>query len=1012
VLSFRPIAWLRKWSFVLLGLTHLACIQAQEKPPETVTQEPLVAGFSARRTIGANVVHRYILPRGGNLYVHATINQVSVDLSAKIIREDGTSYTVDATNLGWESVPIVLHNDERSFLDLELRNRKAQGGVYELQVKELRPLADGDEEHVAAAIAATEARRSSATGTREAVERALRNYEGVLPLWRRSGDRFGEVMTLLSLATLSYTDSQFQQGEQYSKQAVELARALNDRLDEGLALNNQAQCQVPLGMLNAARANMTTASEAFRETGSLFAVVAARINLGVLDYQTGHWTDALKEYAEARTLTRQIGDQRLEVFTLTNAATVYLALGDRQAAASFLEQILVASKPIGDNQAAARAMSNLGRVKLESGKIKEAEQLIRKALESLRSLPDRRAEADALNYLGMAVEKRSASEASAHYEEALKLFQGAEDRRGESTALLNLGRLLADDGKVDIGIQFLHRSLEIRREIAVFDLEAECLYSLALAERARNNLDASVDYVEEALRIVESSRMQAPGEWLRSNYMAKRGEIYDLAIDLQMELYRRNPQLRGDRTALVIHERMLARALIDRLGISREQLIRGVDAILLKRSSQLADLISLRSNELLHIFERPHNPSEEKTARAKLEAALAEHRLEEAQIRASSQEYRNMVEPDRLSIEQIQRDLVGKDGLLLEFSLGKTQSYLWAVTNSDFHSYTLPGRDHVETLATRFLNELLQPPHPNSVHRSSAALGELLKRPLADHPGKTRLFIVAEGKLLQVPFAAIQLSPSRYLVDSWEPSLWPSAQAGFQFARRALERHSPGREFAILADPVFSLDDERVPNHPRVYSAPRYPRLAFTRQEAEAILALRPSPSNLKALDFAASVATAERELGAYRLVHFSSHAYVDAEHPESSGVVLSLVDSNGREQEGILRLAAIVNMQLRADLVVLSACQTATGRDVRTEGILGLTQGFVYGGAQQVVSSLWSVDEFAARQLMLRFYQGLLVRGLKPPAAMRAAQLSMKHTKAWASPARWAAFVVYGYSK
>jgi len=1012
--------------FTLPGALFLAALLARAqvaKAPQTVLTGRLSSGFATRQTIGPNLVHRYILPDGGNLYVHVLIYQVSVDVAVRIRRRDGTVVAeVDATNLGWESVPVILHGG--GFLDLELRDQRAQGGRYELMVKDMRAAGRSDEEHAEAAIAATEARRSAASGTNGAVETAIQKYEQVLNLWRNSGDSHGELMTLLSLATLSYTRSQYQQGAEYSRRALGFARSLKDRADEGLALNNLAMCEVAVADLTPAREHLTGAAEAFQETGSTFAVSAAKINLGLLDDKTGHWSDSLLEYGKARTLAHEIGDQRLEAYAIDHIAQSYIALGDNESASSFLQQALDAFNRAGDLQAAARAKSSLGRVKLNVGRTNEAERLLREALNQLHMLPDRRSEADALNYLGQALETRSPADARIQYEKALALFRSVGDRRGESSAFYNLGRLSTANGEVESAIEFLNSSLAIRREIGVFDLEAESLYSLAVAERSRGNLLTARADIEEALRNVDSSRRQAPGEWLRSNYLATRSEMYEFAIDLSMELYGRGMDDQGPEKAFEMHERGLSRSLIDRLGISEEEIVQGVDGPLLRKAKQLRDLIGFRSTALLQLFEKPHKPTEEKLARAKLESVLAEYRLVDAQIRASSAEYRNLVEPSSPRIEGIQRALIGKKDLLLEFSLGEPRSYLWAITDSDFRWYALPARAQIEGWAIRFLDGLSRSAsgiEPKSALEASRALGALLRQPLADHPVQNRLLIVAEGKLLQLPFAAIQIpsakqGPFRYLIDSWEPSILPSASAGIQLRRRALNRPSPTRAIAIFADPVFGADDERVQ---RVGSGPsdsrsstRYPRLAFTRQEAEAILSLKPSPANLKALDFAANLSTAEKELGAYRIAHFSTHTTMDQRHPESAGLVFSMVDRNGREQDGVLRIPAILQIPLHADLAVLSGCETASGDEIKMEGIFGLTQAFIYAGAQQVVSSVWPVDDFTTRELMARFYQSLLLRGLTPPAAMRAAQLSMKHTKAFFSPFAWAGFIVYGYSE
>jgi CHAT domain-containing protein len=187
-------------------------------------------------------------------------------------------------------------------------------------------------------------------------------------------------------------------------------------------------------------------------------------------------------------------------------------------------------------------------------------------------------------------------------------------------------------------------------------------------------------------------------------------------------------------------------------------------------------------------------------------------------------------------------------------------------------------------------------------------------------------------------------------------------------------------------------------------------RLRFSRQEAEGITLLLPVKDRLEALDFAASKTTAQsQELGEYRILHFATHGLLNSKHPDLSGLVFSLVDEQGRAQNGYLRSYEIYNLKLNADLVVLSACQTALGKEVRGEGLIGLTRGFMYAGAPRVVASLWRVDDRATAELMKRFYQGMLKQKLRPAAALRAAQVSMLKEKRWSAPHYWAAFTLQG---
>src|SRR6185436_13635228 len=171
------------------------------------------------------------------------------------------------------------------------------------------------------------------------------------------------------------------------------------------------------------------------------------------------------------------------------------------------------------------------------------------------------------------------------------------------------------------------------------------------------------------------------------------------------------------------------------------------------------------------------------------------------------------------------------------------------------------------------------------------------------------------------------------------------------------------------------------------------------RIEADSISAMIPKTRLLKATGFKANRETATSgELARYRILHFATHGMLNSEHPELSGLVLSLVDKNGKPQDGFLQMSEIYNLQLPADVVVLSACQTALGKQVKGEGLIGLTRGFMHAGAQRIVASLWQVDDLATAELMKRFYRGMLKDGMRPAAALRAAQLDLAKEKRWSS--------------
>jgi CHAT domain-containing protein len=301
--------------------------------------------------------------------------------------------------------------------------------------------------------------------------------------------------------------------------------------------------------------------------------------------------------------------------------------------------------------------------------------------------------------------------------------------------------------------------------------------------------------------------------------------------------------------------------------------------------------------------------------------------------------------------------------------------------------------------------------------------------------------VIADGILQYVPFAALPDpeapagAAAPPLVVRHEVVHLPSASALDVLRRETAGRPPAPRQLAVLADPVFTADDPRLagagvpsaepsgasvagargePVEPPSAAAPAaaasYRRLPFSRLEAEGIAGLVPADQRLTALGLDASrTAVDGAALAGYRLLHFATHAVIDDRRPELSGLVLSLVDRRGEPVDGTLRLLDVYNLRLDADLVTLSACESALGKEVRGEGLVGLTRGFLYAGAARVVASLWSVQDRATAELMKRFYRGMLAEGRPPAEALRAAQLSMLAEARWNEAYYWAPFVLQG---
>jgi CHAT domain-containing protein len=318
--------------------------------------------------------------------------------------------------------------------------------------------------------------------------------------------------------------------------------------------------------------------------------------------------------------------------------------------------------------------------------------------------------------------------------------------------------------------------------------------------------------------------------------------------------------------------------------------------------------------------------------------------------------------------------------------------------------------------------------------------------PVAAKLGKKRLVIVADGALQYLPFAALpapgQTGNAAYtpLIVEHEIVNLPSASTLDVIRREAPQRLKANRLLAVFADPVFQVTDSRVGKSDSITAAKNgltpdgkpattkvsiaqalrsgetasagldLPRLRATADEANAVLAMVPEEQRWGALGFEATrEAAMSNDLKRYQIVHFGTHTILNENHPDLSALVLSLVDKNGLPQNGFLRLRDMYNLKLSAELVVLSACETGIGKEIKGEGLMSMVRGFMYSGTPRVLASLWKIDDEGTSDLMKEFYKQLLQNNQTPAAALRQAQIKLWQSKSRKSPYYWAGFQLQG---
>ncbi|MCI0392447.1 MAG: CHAT domain-containing protein [Acidobacteria bacterium] len=902
--------------------------------------------------------------------------------------------------------------------------------------------------------------------------KALDLYNRALPLFRAGGDRLGEAETLNNMAVAHQALGELKTSLDLSKQALTLQREIGDRQGEVSSLNNIGSAYWASGDSLLALDYYNQTLPLRRALRDLAGEARTLNNIGTVYSNLGEPQKTLESYLQALPLRRQANDLSGEATTLSNIGMIYHGMGEPQKALEYNEQAIPLRESAGDRRGLAYTFRSIALAHSGLGDEQKALNYYQQALSIFREVRDQRGEAQVLNLISWVYNHLGDYQKALDYlSQALPIWRMVGDRHGEATAHEDLGHVYREWAAVrdwNKSLDHYRQSLAIQRATKSPQDVTQSMLGIARVERDRGNLAEARASIEAAIGIIESIRAKISVQDLRASYLATNQDFYEFYIDLLMAMRRNLSPEKAEEyeaAALEANERRLARGLLDSLTETRADIRQGVDPQLLAEERALRQRLNAKEVYRIKLLSGEHTPGQAALAENELNDLDAQYQNVQARIRAASPRYAALTQARASQLREIQRQALDDDTLLLEYALGKERSFLWAVTRNSFASHELPRRETIETAARR-VYKLLIVSHQRQYKRESelaaAELGRMLLGPVANQLGKKRLLIVADGALHYVPFAALPMPETERRRDgeterrrskdnpksvirnplSFTPLIvnheiinLPSASTLAVLRRESAGRQPAARTVAVLADPVLQADDARVMQDGEgakigtpvasvaggaetddlLRSAgeagvPSLVRLPFTRQEAEAILALARDGKSLKALDFNASRATATSpELAEYRIVHFATHGLINSRRPQLSGIVLSLVNEQGRQQDGFLRAHDIYNLRLGADLVVLSACQTALGKRVNGEGLVGMVRGFIYAGAPRVAASLWNVKDEATAELMKRFYEKMLKEGMSPAAALRAAQVSMWKDKRWEAPYYWAGFILQG---
>jgi CHAT domain-containing protein/tetratricopeptide (TPR) repeat protein len=882
-----------------------------------------------------------------------------------------------------------------------------------------------------------------------------------------AGLRGNYAESLNNLGEISYSKGDLAKSSKLFEDALKIFGEIGDRKGEARAYLFVGYISGGLGDPEKAVAELSHALGLYRATGNKTGEGLCLTALGLSHSLNRNEEQAIKLHREAIEIFRSIGDGQSEAIAVNGLGQAYENLTEYPTALDNYRQTLRISQDKGNLDLASVALLNVARVYRLVGDLKQALAYYKKCLKLSRSAKKVRTEANALNDVAVLYAAQGNQEKTIRqYQKILRFYESISDRRRQAMAWNNLGDAYFRFGEKQKALRSYKCALPLSEQAGDKGVLVSSLYNIARAQRDLGALEPALASIESSINIIEGLRTNVTNPDFRISYFSGVRKHYDLCIDILMQLDQQHPGQGFSTAGFLTSEKARARSLLDILTEVHADIRQGVAPELLARERYLGGLLRAQALYQMDLSISGKDPTEKEEVARQLNQLRTEYQEVEAELREQNPRFPGFSQSAPLSLDQVQAQLGDGETILLEYALGDERSYLWAVTAGSLRGYELPSRSTLERAgrevyklltARQEVGQRMGDDYQANVEASDRAyyekalnLSQLVLGPVADQLGTKRLVMVTEGILQYIPFDSLPAPRSKLatpsagnalpgmaedphlLLDTNEITTLPSVSTLAAIRQQQPKVGSSDKIVAVFADPVFNTDDDRLQNrtNPDLASSdsdqhsnevalrgvagnggPR--RLVHSSEEADAIVATTPRGTALVARAFDANRETAMTpSVGGYQIVHFATHGFFNSEHPELSGIVLAMVKPDGSKINGFMPLQDIYKLNLSAQLVVLSACETALGQDIKGEGLVSLTRGFMYAGSRSVVTSLWKVDDRATAKLMEHFYQSMLQDGMTPAAALRSAKQKIRRDKVWSPPFFWAGFVLQGEYK
>ena len=908
---------------------------------------------------------------------------------------------------------------------------------------------------------------------------ALRNQQQSLEISRKICDVAGEARSLSNIGNVYYSLGRYTEALRNQQQSLEISRKIGDVAVEARSLGNIGIIFDSLGQYTEALSYHQQSLEKVRKIGDVADEAKVLGNIGSVYDGLGQYTEALRYHQQSLEIYRKIGDVAGEALDLTNTGVIYQRLGQYTEALRYHQQCLEISRKIGDVAVEAKVLGNIGIIYDGLGQYTEALRYHQQSLEIKRKISDVAGEAKSLTSIGNVYHSLGqCTEALRYYQQSLEIVRKIGDVAGESRSLCNIGIVYHELGQYSEAIQFLQESIRISEKIGALETVWMGYRGLGEALWKSGKGEDAVGPYEKAVETIEKLYASTQGlkEEERSSMIGEKSFVYQEFIELLLELYRENPKKGYDKQAFQISEKSKSRVfqeLMAKAGAKIAFAGEAKDDTFKKMIAREQQLIVEITNQRILLTKELSKPEKERNQEVKdsLKSQISKSEKSltdlEKEIESKYPRYADLRRPKPLIVEELQ-EILKPDETVVSYAVGKDKLAAFVIGKKSFKLIEIDtSREELSKLIRRFRRGLEDVREVKALEKFKPEVAYELYRKIfhsltSELKGMTRLYISSDDILYTLPFEALvdreisekafdkarekggvylsEYNTLHYLIDTYTITYLPSASV-----LRSLRKYEkPGygkwtKPLIAFADPIFSQEErkEEVKDKDlkpkgvsqetalslqiltRSTGNEKLERLKESAQEAEAISKeLKGRKEDIYLRERATEENIYKTNLKDSRYILFSTHGLLggDFSGVAEPALALTLID-NPPGRDGFLTMSEVLGLDLNAELIILSACNTSGKGDKSGsgEGFVGLTRSFMYAGGKSLLVTHWSVESEAAKDLMVETFKNMKKEA--KPEALRDAKLSMKKSirqkgqekLSLSHPFFWAPFVLVG---